>query len=282
MRNSLIFLTIFVLSLFADEIHIRPRQSSDDVSHDYFESLLQIAMDKTADEYGSTTVSCTHRVMTQERALYELERGIYIDVDWVGTNIEREKEYLPIRVPLIGGLLGYRIPAIRTEDTTRFNEITSLEELKELLCIQGSHWPDSDILESAGLTVERVPQFASMYPMLQEKRVDYFLRGMNEVYSEVSSVGESVVAYDKLIVAYKFPMYFFVSHENSALAERIEKGLITAIEDGTFLSHMKIHPATAPLFPLSKYEQSLILHLDNPLLPPETPIDNELLWLEIE
>ncbi len=282
MRNSIFIIAIILFSLNADEIRIRPPQSDNDVSHSYFQSLLQLALDKTADEFDTSTVICADIVMTQERALHELNRGVLIDVDWVGTNIQREEEYLPIRIPLIGGLLGYRIPAIRIEDTTIFNSIHSLDELKDLRCIQGSHWPDSDILESADLTVMRVPQFSSMYPMLQGNRVDYFPRGMNEVYSEVESVGETVTAYDKLIIAYKFPMYFFVSNENSALAERIEIGLLAAINDGSFLTHMQEHPATALLFPLTKYKTSLILHIDNPLLPPETPVDNELLWIKIE
>ncbi len=282
MRNLLLLLILLFTSLSAGEIRIRPPQSDNDISHDYFRSLLQIAMDKTAQEYDTSIVVSSDYIMTQERALLELERGIYIDVDWVGTNIEREKDYLPIRIPLIGGLLGYRVPAIRVADTTRFKSIKTLEDLKKLNCIQGTHWPDSDILEQAGIPVKRVTQFASMYPMLKEKRGDYFPRGVNEVYSEVESVGKDIIAYDKLIIAYKFPMYFFVKKTNIALAERIEKGLMTAIVDGTFLDHLQKHSTTAPLFPLSKYENSHIIHIENSLLPPKTPVNNSILWIKIE
>lgn len=264
------------------EIRIRPRQSAEDESHAYFAGLLKLALDKTAAEYGSARVVLAASSLTQSRSLAEVEDGRLLDIDWVGTNKEREEKLLPIRVPLTGGMLGYRVPVIRREDVPKWDAVASVEEIKKLAAIQGSQWPDSDILEAADFKVERVVAFESMYKMLKGKRGDYFPRGLNEVYAEVAALKDpELVAYDKVLIAYRFPMYFFTSKAKAKLAERIEKGLRAAIKDGSFLDYMKKSPVTAAAFPLSKYAASRIFELPNPYLPAATPLGDASLWLKV-
>ena len=43
-----------------------------------------------------------------------------------------------------------------------------------------------------------------------------------------------LVMEENLMLYYPSPFYFFVNHNNSALADRIERGLRIAIEDGSF------------------------------------------------
>lgn len=279
-RMSLLLL-LFTTFLFADTLYIRPAQSENDISHDYYFSLLQLVMDKTEKEYGKTTIVCKQAVMTQMRSLSTILHGDYIDVDWAGTAIDREKELGTIYIPLNRGLLGYRIPVIRAEDTTLFSQIKTVEQLKKVPCIQGTHWPDSDIMEAAGLHVKRTPQFGSMYPMLLNRRVKWFPRGINEVYAEVESVKGNLVAYDKLIVAYTFPMYFFVKKERTELIKRIDTGLRLALADGSFDTHMKSHKAFARVFPLDRLKNSTIIYLENPYLSERTPLNDTTLWLKI-
>lgn len=271
-------------TLFADEtvVRIRGKQSKQDASHDYFVKLLDLALKKTEPEYGPGRVYVTSINLVQGRALEELNITHSIDVDWAGTNIEREQELRPIRIPLIGGLLGYRVPVIRRANLKTFSEIRSLAELQKFTVIQGAHWPDADILERAGLPVHRVTEFNLMYPMLQHDRVDYFLRGVNEVYAEVAKVADKeLIAFDSLLISYKLPMYFFTALRDEALAERIEKGLRKAIDDGSFRLFMMTHPATAPIFPLSRFDDATILTVPNPELPTLTPLDDKTLWITL-
>ncbi len=283
MKKIIILCVIFSMGVFGvEEIRLRAPQSEADASHSYFVQLLQLALDKTEEEYGPAEVIITDFNVSQGRALQELESGVHIDVDWAGTNKERENLLEPIRIPLIGGLLGYRIPVIRTDDIDLFEGVNTLEDLRQFNAVQGSHWPDSDILESVGLNIFRVPKFEVMYPMLINKRVDYFPRGVNEVYAEVETYGKDILtAYDKIIIAYKFPMYFFTNKENKDLAERIELGLLRAIDDGSFIEFIKTHPSTQNIFPLEKYKNSNIIHIDNPYLPELTPVNNKKLWIEL-
>lgn len=282
MSKIVLILCINVTLLFAlDTLYIRPPQSTNDISHDYYYSLLQLVMDKTEATYGKTVVLLTTKNMSQMRALTELEKGEIIDVDWAGTSIEREKRLGTIFIPLNKGLLGYRVPVIRTSDSLLFSSLTTKEKLRTRPCIQGSHWPDSDILEAADFSVIRTPLFKSMYPMLINKRADWFPRGINEVYAEISSFDNEVIAFDKIIIAYPFPMYFFVQRERTTLKKRIETGLRTALHDGSFDQHMKNHKAFSSVFPLERFDKSHIIRIDNPFLSKETPLKDSSLWLQL-
>ncbi len=79
----------FIFSM--QEIRVRSKQSEDDTSHSYFLEVLQIALNNTEKEYGKAVVKIVDINMTQGRALEELQKGNYIDVDWAGTDLEREK-----------------------------------------------------------------------------------------------------------------------------------------------------------------------------------------------
>lgn len=284
MKKFLLLMFLVIQFTFSEQIiKIRPKQSVDDASHSYYVELLKIVLKNTEKQYGKATIKITDFNATQGRSLDELEEGKYIDIDWAGTSIEREKNLIPIRVPLIGGLLGYRVPVIKKSDKKKFDEIKNLNDLKTLIQISGTHWPDSDIMESAGLNVYRVPKFEQMYPMLESGRVDYFPRGINEVYGELKARNnKELMIYDRIIIAYKFPMYFFTNKKNIILAQRLEKGLMIAVEDGSLLKLIKTHPVTAPVFPLDKYKNSLIFEIKNQFLPKETPLNNEKFWIKLK
>ncbi len=85
--------------------------------------------------------------------------------------------------------------------------------------------------------------------MLLAGRCDYFPRSVAEGYGEVESVApDQLMAYGRVIIAYRFPMYFFVGKDNAALAVRVEKGLLAALDDGSFLALLKKHPVTSKVF----------------------------------
>lgn len=281
---TFIVLAILMLPIISSAeqlVRVPPQRTYEDQSHPYFVSLLRLALDKTP-EYGSTTIKITDFNVTQGRGLYALAHSNRLDVYWAGTNVQRETDLRPIRIPLVGGLLGYRVPVIRKDSVTTFSKVRTLDELKSFSAVQGMHWPDSDILELAGLRIIRMPSFDEMYTMLKLKRVDYFPRGINEVYAEIRGTkDDTIVAYDSLLITYTLPMYFFTSRNNEALATRIETGLRRAITDGSFRKHLMTHPVTAKIFPLSQYDNAVVIHLDNPMLPPETPLHNATLWLHI-
>ena len=158
-------------------VRVRNEAAPQAESHDYFVRLLQLALDETRDEFGPARVVMVEFNPDQKRSLHELSAGNTIDVDWAGTSRETERMLRPIRVPLIGGLLGYRVPVVRRERAEALARVRTLGDLKAFTAVQGVHWPDADILEAAGLPVVRVGPVAQMYSLLRNDRVDYFPGG---------------------------------------------------------------------------------------------------------
>ena len=258
---------------YAESIYIQPPRAVEDASHKYYHDLLNAQL-KNDDK-----LRIIERPVTQARSLQLLKSGD-LTVAWSGTNYRRENLYRPLRVPLFLGLLGVRVPVIRQSDIARFDKITEEKQLQKLVACQGDQWPDSDILERNHYTVERVAKFESMYRMLKGGRCDYFPRSIIEVYGELEAPDRSdLVIYERLLLSYTFPMYYFMSYEREALAKTLESSLYNFAISGQLLEFMKTHPATRPAFPLSRFRESTIFYLHNPDLPTETPISDTALWL---
>jgi hypothetical protein len=276
--QSLATAWIFSVSLPAfalDDIYIQPPRSVEDSTHNYYLDLLNKVLPT------DTRIITTQRSMAQKRSMQELNSGD-LTLAWSGAISAREAVFLPIRVPLFAGLLGTRVPVIRKDALVQFEQVKTADDLKALIACQGDQWPDSDILEDNGYKVERVNKFELMYRMLRAGRCDYFPRGITEVYTEVNHQEDDLVmAYDRIILVYKFPMYFFVGKSNTELEQVLTEALYSYAASGELIEFMKNHETTRNVFPLSKYKDSLIFKLDNPSLPPLTPVNDDKLWLDL-
>lgn len=247
-------------------------------NHSYFIALLKAALERGGP--GPVTVTEAPLIGSQDRLLRYLETGEYLDVYWVGTTPDRETRLAPVRIPLTGGLLGIRLPVILPERQEEFARIRSTEDLRRYTACQGSQWPDSDILEANSLPVLRINQFHVMYHMLRAGRCDYFPRSVIEVYAEVAAQPQNSFLIDEtLIMAYRYPLYFFTSRLNMPLNRRLTAGLTAMAHDGSLRALIEAHPTTAPAFPLSRYQGARVLPLVNPLLPEETPLGDRDLWV---
>ncbi|GGP99054.1 hypothetical protein GCM10009410_36170 [Shewanella ulleungensis] len=248
-------------------MRIQPSQSVDNTSYQYYVDLLQLVLDTTSDEYGPADIVTLESSLSQSRGFFMLKNE-QLDVYWAGTSIARERDYLAVTVPLVGGLLGNRVPVIMRNRLSEFAKITTAEQLQKMVACQGSQWPDSDILEFNGYRVERVISFSLMYTMLEQQRCDYFPRGINEAHAEVDTQGhETLMVYDELILRYPLPMYFFVNKQNLLLAQRLTEGLLLLVNNGKLTEFIMHHPTTASIFPLSRYQHSRVISLENAILP---------------
>lgn len=257
--------------------HIKP-VSSEDTRSEYFISLLTLSLEKTLNS-GSFKLAHAGNKMVQKRAVQNLSEGISIDILWTMTSKEREKLLLPIRIPLLKGLLGHRIFIIKKGNEKLFSNINNIKELKKLSAGQGIGWPDTDILKSNGFKVVESPTYISLFKMLESNRFAYFPRGVNEPWSEVEQHKDKNLVVEKnLLIQYPAPIYFFVKKDNTALASRVEKGLWLAINDGSFEDLFKSHPANMDIFKKANINNRKIFKVPNPLLSKETPLDNKKLW----
>lgn len=260
--------------------HIRPYDDQD-ARNAYFIDVLKLALAKTEPLYGKFELQTSKIKMNQARALKNLETNKGIDVVWTMTSIERENLLQPIRIPLLKGLLGYRIFIIRKGTQKSFSSVESVAQLKVLKAGQGADWPDTRILKANGLNVIEASEYPILFTMLARKRFDYFPRGVNEPWAEIKAHTNKGLEVEKnIILQYPAPIYFFVHKDNLLLAERIETGLRMAIEDGSFDLIFRNHPANKAIFKLADIPNRRIFKLDNPFLPSQTPIDDKVLWYQ--
>ncbi len=201
----------------------------------YFPELLKLALSKTEATEGPFVIEPYPRVLTGARFLADLANGEGIDIIWTMTNPELERTLLRIPVSLLRGLNSHRVFLIREEDQEKFAAVQSLDDLKGFRAGMVSHWPDTEILRSNGLRVVTSAHYELLFTMLEANRIDYFPRGLYEVWQEQEIHEKQGLAVEKSLMLYYYgPMFFFVNRQDQALADRIERGLRMAMADGSF------------------------------------------------
>ncbi len=245
--------------------------------NNYKYKLLELLLDKTESEYGEYKIALTE-IPTQGRVITDVIDG-RLDIIMTVTSREREISMIPIRIPIYKGLYGYRIFLINRSDQYKFDAVETEDDLKKLIAGQGSHWPDYKILEANGYRVAGTSEHALLYSMLKAKRFDYFPRGVHEPWLELKQHPDSdFIVEQKLCIAYPSPGYIFVTPKNKKLAERLEKGFMIAIADGSFDQLFFTHPDIKETLDRAQLGKRKIFYLENPLLSRETPLSIEKLW----
>ncbi len=270
-------------SLAAEQVYRIERHSSPAglVVRNYYLDLLDMIMRETEAEFGPARIVQLPYEVSQIQLLTDVEGG-RLDMAWTATSIRRERIARPIRIPLDMGLTGQRALVIARKREHEFAAIRSLADLRRYTACQGEYWPDNDILRAAGLTVREGRTIDEMYPLLRTGECDYLPRALTEIDGEVARLGgDDLMVFDQLLLVYPLPMYLFVSNSNVLLAKRLTYGLEKLVEKGAIRALLEEHPSTRVIFPLSRYQGAVALRLDNPDLPPLTPVGDRRLWLDI-
>ncbi len=253
---------------------------SNSAQSNYFHTLLQDALNHSKSDSEEIRVQQIDRYLSQGRMLRELNTGNSLDVVWTMTSVEREQNMLPIRIPLLKGLLGHRVFLIRADRQSTFSNIHHPDQLRQLMAGQGSHWPDTGVLQANGFPVMGTTKFEQLFTMLKNGRFDYFPRGLNEAWVELALHPHKQLAVETtLMLSYPAPMYFFVRNGNTAMAARIESGLNAMIDDGCFDKLFNSHPTTGKAIKRAQPHTRRVFRLENPALPEKTPLDVPHYWL---
>lgn len=271
---SFLLVTMVSSSLFAKQItYMRAEAEKDQYHIDLLKFLYKDSDDQLV-EYSTD--------LTYGRQMVEIESGA-LSVAAFATGIDIEKRLQPIRIPILRGLLGHRIFIIKDGDQHRFENIQNIEQLKHLKAGQGKFWSDTEVLKSAGIETIANLKYNGLFYMLEGGRFDYFPRGVHEPFSEIASVPELNLAVEpKLMLVYPLALYLFVSKDNQALATDIENKLEKAIADGSFDDFFYNHPLIQDVLKNVHIKQRRIFRINNPHLPPQTPLDREELWLNVD
>jgi len=240
-------------------------------------NILQLALSK-----GPSGV--TIRRVPEEKLPGKWEERLLqgnLDVEWGGAQRSNEEKFLPVRIPLFKGLLGYRILMIRKGEQHRFDGIRSLSQLKQFMAGQGYAWGDRLILEANGLPVTSGADSAELFSMLQRGVIDYFPRALHEPWGELEQYAENEPAVEQnLLLIYPYAMYFYVAPDNQQLHDQLYHGLEMAIEDGSFDDLFYNDPLIQTMLARASVGERTILRLINPYLDPATPFYRREFWLE--
>ncbi len=201
------------------QIRVPKPRSEHDVSHQYYMALLRKALQKAAAGRPLPDIVPVAE-MEQGRAVRELEKGQILDLFWMGTDRDKEQQLRAIRIPLERGLMGFRMLTIRRNQIDKFSQISSLQQLHKLTACQGLSWPDTKILQNAGLKVQTSPVYENLFKQVNAGRCDYFPRGLHEGQTELReriALYPDLVRSPNLILHYPFAIYFFTGKQNEAL-----------------------------------------------------------------
>jgi hypothetical protein len=249
----------------------------DDPRPAYSIGLLKLALGKVGIE---SDIQPHTEIYEQSRSIAELAQGRSLRMIWTGTSPEREEQLRPVRIPLDRGLLGVRLLLVRPDMVPRIAAFKGPEELRDLLMGQGIGWPDLTILNRGGFRVMG-SSYDMLFTLLDRGRIDAFPRASFEIRAEQAvhaARGTEFAIAPKFAIAYRFTSFFFLNKRDEALAREIERGLMMAYDDGSFMAYFRSHPYTKDVVEALHLAERQVLLLDNPLLSPETRAIPDRFW----
>ncbi len=238
----------------------------------YEREVLQAALAATVASHGQWQLQedLTDYPLAADEASVFRSKGFDIFGTVAGnTKLANEKKNL-IPLPLMKGLLGYRILIIRAEDKEKFAAIKSAQQLQALRMGIPSTWADAELFRHNGYRVEEKGSFDDLFVRLENNEFDYVTFGANEVtgvFAERAAASGKLVVESSLVVFYPFPLVFYVNPDNKLLAQRVMQGLQTISANGVLDGIFKRYFA-ADLLEVDIPARRMI-NLKNPILPSE-------------
>lgn len=277
---QLLLPVLIVLSTLAraEELEIRVNEYTDPNSR-YIIGQLKNALARIDTKYKLTIM---HENFTQARTNEEVKNQGLLNLCWTTSDPQIEQELRPIRIPILKGLLGYRILIINKKNQYKFSQVKTLDDLKQFTFGQGKTWTDTKILQANGFKVITTNKYPGLFHMVDGERFDAFPRGVNEPFGELAQRPDmpDLKVEDSILLVYRMPFYLFVSRDNPKLGNDIETGLNRAIADGSFDKIFYSEPNIKDVLDKANMKNRRIFNLTNPFLTKETPLDREELWFD--
>jgi len=244
--HSLIIFILFVAGLSANagqplSLTIpAPGSLEPEATGIYFEKVLRLALSKTTTHDAAATtpepaynIVYHQQIIGRERFRLLVKQGV-VDVMWSSSTKQREEEFAAVKFNLLHGINEYRALLIRAGDQPRFDNVKTIEDLRQFKIGSGIHWSDTQIYNFNSLPTVTSYSFDTMFRMLAAKRFDYMARSLQEIEQERELYAKLGLTVEKnLLIHYPQPIYFFLNKKNDALARRIERGLLLAQADGS-------------------------------------------------
>ncbi len=258
---------IAILAQAETVIHYTPLEDSQDKRLEYPLKVIDLAMRKTAEKYGSYRFEHIPKAVSLARSVYELNRDTYPNYFFPGsTNIQEMSKgnLIAADYPLDHGLLSYRICFVSPAAKANVAAANTLDDLRKFTIGQGANWPDIAILQNNGFRVLQNQNYMGLFKMVIGNRVDLFCRGISELHKEYNaykSLGN--LQYDEsFVLVYPIPYTLYFNKNSKPLIARIEEGLLLAQKDGSLTELFTRYHRDDILF--AKLKQRKFFYLKNP------------------
>jgi ABC-type amino acid transport substrate-binding protein len=219
-------------------------------------------------------------LMNEARYMAEIRDGKSVNIVWSSTSVEKERDLLPLRIPLRKGLLGYRVGFITKGNQAKIDKVKTLADLKTLTIGQGIGWGDVALYSANGIKVQTA-RYESLFKMANSGRFDIFPRGIGEIGPELaanSADNPDLVVEKNLLIYYPWPYYFFFNKADTALHNRVGRGIRKMMENGKFDAIFNKYNARA--IQDANLKNRRIIQIENPGLPKDTPLNDVKLWFD--
>lgn len=244
----------------------RAPESDRDTRLHYEISVLQLALEKTVDDYGPFRLESTPRINVA-RCMHSIRQHKFTNFFCSLGYTERYNAYPDVtyvRFPIELGVLSYRTCFTNPQTAKQLQTITTMDQLRQLTQGLGRDWADVAVFKHNGFSVVEVDQYEALFSMVAAGRFNLFCRGTNEVKDEYNlRHGMPGLVYDRtLAIHYPMPLLLYTNKANAAAIERITKGLQKAFADGSLVALWKTkHLPNAEFAQLHKRR---LFHLENP------------------
>ncbi|MFM2317959.1 MAG: hypothetical protein RLZZ215_580 [Pseudomonadota bacterium] len=231
----------------------------------YF-ALLKLALEKS---HRPFEIKITE-VSTSTPSIRMINNPELINVVWMGTAQKFEQQLWPVRIPLLRGLVGYKVLLIRKDTQSQFDQIKTERDLANFKALLGLGWVDADIFAHHQLPYVE-GEYSSLMSMLSSGRADYYPRSIFEFNQELDPQKHPTIELEQsLLLHYPLAIYFFVAPNNHALHAALQDGLEKAMADSSYNQLLATHPVTRDVFKTLHLRDRRLITIDNPFLTEET------------
>lgn len=255
--------------------------SNADYRDRYALAVLNAALEASSAKYGPFELKVSPRNMERDRLMLEMVKGDLVNLTAQITSEDWERRLIPIRIPLDKGFSGYRIFLIDGRRQPQFSAITTLQQLQALPVGSGRQWSATAVLRRSGFDVVAGSSSPSLHAMLAAQRFIYFPRSIDEALFERDAFAAefpSLAIEGELALYMPLARYFFISPSQQRLALRLEYGMQLISADGRL--DRLFHQAYDGLIEKVGLRRRRIFRLENPFLPPQTPLSNKAYWYD--
>ena len=256
-------------------------QSPADHRYDFHWEILKTALERTSVKYGPFRIEKSSPMSEARQTQELLDATGKLTVMYLGTSLERERDLIPVRIPVDKNLSGYFVLLIRSDNAEKFRDVQSLNGLQKFTFGLGVDWLDNLVYEHNGLRVTKGSDYDGLFEMLLNRRFDAFPRSGVEVmreYTQRKASMPDLFIEETILVYYPWPMYFWFSKnsEGQRLSARAAEGMWSMIENGTYdkIFEKYFHDDIERL----NLKKRRTIELKNPRLTPATPLQDKRLW----